>query len=423
MLPTILRIYVKAIYQWPLRLSITYLLRFFMSFVNHHRNLITQQHDAYPSHLKTIINAHEAKKIHQRIAAWPGYKTTPLHSLDKLSQAANVNHLFYKDESARFQLKSFKALGGAYAVECLLLREVAVQSQQTQLTTIDLEQPTLRKICRKITVTTATDGNHGRSVAWGAQRYGCQCVIYIHAGVSRGREQALQDLGATVIRCPGNYDDSVRQASHDADTNGWHVVSDTTYPGYTSIPRDVMAGYTVMLSEIVTQLEPAQIPTHVFIQGGVGALAAAVIGYLWDYYQINRPRFIMVEPHTADCLYQSARAGRLMKVNGTLETMMAGLACGEVSILAWEIISAGCDDFLTINDSGIETSMRELHRLGIEAGESAVPGLAALLDCARRPSLRQALQISDNSRILLLGTEGATDLDIYQQIIAGHDTP
>src|SRR5690606_35466744 len=194
-----------------------------------------------------------------------------------------------------------------------------------------------------ITVTCATDGNHGRSVAWGAHLFGCKCVIYVHETVSKGRKDAIASYGAEVRVVPGNYDDAVRKAASDAQANGWFVVTDTSYEGYTSVPRDVMQGYTIMAEESMQQIK--QTPTHIFVQGGVGGLAAAVCAHYWEKQGSERPRFIVAEPDRADCLYRSAKAGKPVAVHGALDTIMAGLACGEVSIIAWDILSEGADAF------------------------------------------------------------------------------
>jgi diaminopropionate ammonia-lyase len=274
-------------------------------------------------------------------------------------------------------------------------------------------------------VSCATDGNHGRSVAWGAQLFGCRSIIYIHRDVSGGREKAIQDYGAEVIRIAGNYDESVRQAAADAGEFGRIIVSDTSYSGYMEIPRFVALGYTVMLKEIIDQLQ-GTIPTHVFLQGGVGGLASAACAYLWQYWGKQRPRMIVVEPEAANCLQESAQAGTPVTVGGGLETLMAGLACGEVSLLAWEILSIGIDDFMTLDEGSVGPCMRllasgEYGDPKIVAGESAVAGLGAALGAAQSEQMRSALGLDGSSRVLLIGTEGATDPKLYQSIMEDAD--
>ena len=270
----------------------------------------------------------------------------------------------------------------------------------------------------EIVVSCATDGNHGRSVAWGAQMFGCGCVIYIHKDVSEGRKQAMEAFGAQVVRISGNYDESVRLADSEAKAHDRVIVSDTSYEGYMEIPKDVALGYTVMLSEIVEQLD-GDIPTHVFVQGGVGGLASAVCGYFWDLWGAQRPRFIIVEPEQANCLQKSAQAGKPVVVEGDLETLMAGLACGEVSTLAWRILHNGADDFMTLSEDAIPQAMRFLAHgeNRIEAGESAVPGFAAAVIARQDGSYSQALGLGAESKVLVIGTEGATDPELYQQLV------
>ncbi len=319
-----------------------------------------------PEHAAVLDPAgHDAARA--EITGWPGYAPTPLLRLDGLAAALGIEELWYKDEAHRFHLGSFKALGGAYAVLRVLQREIAARGGG-DVTSASLRGGAHAELSARITVTSATDGNHGRSVAWGAQMFGCACVIYIHEGVSQGREAAIAGFGAEVRRVPGSYDDSVRQAAADAARNGWHVVSDTSYDDYTEVPREVMQGYTVLAAEVAEQLPGGTIPSHVFIQGGVGGLAAAVTAYDWWHWGEARPRTIVVEPARADCLYQSALADEPRHATGDLETVMAGLSCGEISVVAWPILADGVDAFLTIPDEAAIDAMRRL------ATEEAVVG-------------------------------------------------
>ena len=350
---------------------------------------------AYGASLRAILNAEGFATARAEISAWPGYAPTPLVALPGLAAEAGLGAIWYKDEGGRFGLAGFKALGGAYAVSRLVARQGA-----------------------GITVCTATDGNHGRSVAWGARRFGCACVIYIPANVSEGRKAALESYGAAVRRVDGNYDDSVRIAAEDAAANGWHVVSDTSWDGYGDIPRDVMHGYGVMVSEILEQLPEGGMPSHVFVQGGVGGLAAAVLALFWQRFGASRPCFILAEPEAAACLYESAKAGRRVVVPGELDTVMAGLAAGEVSHLAWDILRAGCDGFMTVADDDARHMMRLLGEGGrggdqaIVAGESAVAGLVAALAAWRA----DAFGLDGESSVLVIGSEGATDPALYEEI-------
>jgi diaminopropionate ammonia-lyase len=245
-------------------------------------------------------------------------------------------------------------------------------------------------------------------------------VIYIPKTVSGGRCQAIAAYGAEVRRFAGTYDDGVRRAASDAAAQGWTVVSDTAYEGYTDVPRDVMQGYSLMVEEALAQA--SALPSHVFVQGGVGGLAAGVCSYLWERYGAARPRFVIVEPEKADCFYRSAVAGRPTPAEGALDTIMAGLACGEVSPLAWQILEMGADAFMTIDDDAAIDCMRLLAdgRFGdgaVAAGESAVAGLAGLLMASADADARSRLDLRRDSRILVFGTEGATDPEVYRSIV------
>tara|TARA_R110001583_G_scaffold181927_5_gene339415 strand:+ start:20253 stop:21443 length:1191 start_codon:yes stop_codon:yes gene_type:complete len=388
--------------------------------LTHFANPAANADQSYPEALKDILSLAKAGEAIREIRTWPGYATTPLYTLTSMAKAAGLGTIYYKDESQRFGLKSFKALGGAYAVTKQL--QQAIEERTGRRPSIaGLLAGEFKDDVAGLVVSCATDGNHGRSVAWGAQMFGCGCVIYIHRDVSEGRKQAMEAFGAKVIRIAGNYDESVRQADADAKANGRIIVSDTSYEGYMEIPKDVALGYTVMLDELVTQLDGA-IPTHVFVQGGVGGLASAVGGYFWDLWGTRRPRLVIVEPEKANCLQQSAKAGKPVAVDGGLETLMAGLACGEVSALAWKILSVGGDDFMTISEEAVPATMRLLaHGFeqdpAIEAGESAVPGLAAAVIAAQDPMLSKTLGLDANSRVLVIGTEGATDPDLYRTLV------
>lgn len=366
-----------------------------------------------------ILSSESFKIARREITSWPGYRPTPLRSLDGLARELGVGKILYKDEAERFGLGSFKALGGAYAVFRLVQREIEKRAGHLVLAS-EILSGRYKSITEQVTVTCATDGNHGRSVAWGAGLFGCRCVIYVHATVSQPRCDAIASYGAEVRRVPGNYDDAVRQADRDARTNGWQIISDTSYEGYTDVPRDVMQGYCVMVDEALEQM--SQRPTHVFVQGGVGGLAAAVCSHLWQVYGAQRPLYVVVEPNKADCIYQSAVAGHPVVVHGALDTIMAGLACGEVSLLAWRILEPGADAFMTITDAAAAETMRMLAMAPygdqpIVAGESAVAGLAGAAIAARDDEVRRRLSLGPRSVVLLFGTEGATDPDVYQQIV------
>ena len=392
--------------------------------IAHHANANRAGAVDYPPDLRRHFSLAATAEAVDEISAWAGYSPTPLVELKTIAPQCDVAAIYYKDESGRFGLGSFKALGGAYAVLRLLQQHIAEQSG-AHASARDLAAGKFGELTAAICVVTATDGNHGRSVAWGAQQFGCRCRIYIHAEVSAKREAAIAELGAEVIRLDGNYDESVRRAAADAAANDWRVVSDTSYSGYTRVPATVMAGYTVMMAEIgaALKLPKHAALTHVFVQGGVGGLAAAAAAWLWETHRASRPRFIVVESNLADCLFQSAVNGGISEVRITRETMMAGLSCGEVSQLAWEVLVQAADDFMTIDDELVAPLMRMLATAeNIEAGESAVAGLAGCLAACAQPKLKSALELDAHSRVLVLGTEGATDREIYDAIISTNKT-
>ncbi|MEZ5644620.1 MAG: diaminopropionate ammonia-lyase [Burkholderiaceae bacterium] len=376
--------------------------------------------ESYGEARSAVLNAAGFAAAEAAVTQWPGYAATPLVSLPALAARLGLGALHYKDEGSRFGLKSFKALGGAYAVYRLLAQTVAAHTGGPPPGADELLSGRWRDLVQGVTVTCATDGNHGRSVAWGAQLFGCRCVIYIHATVSDGRRDAIARYGADVVRVAGNYDDSVRHADAQARANGWTVVSDTTYEGYRDIPIDVMHGYGVMSREIVTQSGDDP-PTHVLVQAGVGALAASVAATFWLAWGERRPRFIVVEPVQADCHLQSALAGHPVAVTGDLDTAMAGLACGEVSPAAWEIVSAAANAFVAVEDRYALDAVRAFASStggdpAVVSGETGASGLAALLAAQDSPALRDLLGLDGSSRVLLLGSEGDTDPEIYRQI-------
>ena len=378
----------------------------------HFENLNIQAGSDY--RYQDILSLESFELANKEISSWDSYESTPLHSLSDLASDSGVSLIAYKDESHRFSLKSFKALGGAYAVANLLIKKL--NEQGIEANSFDLIARTYLEITSKITVCCATDGNHGRSVAWGAQKFGCNCVIYIHRTVSVVREEAIAKYGAIVNRIKGNYDESVRIAADVAEANGYYIVSDTSYEGYTDIPKDVMQGYTVMVDEAMKQME--EVPTHVFLQGGVGGFPAAVVSYLVESLDCP-PIFVVVEPTNADCLFQSAVNGEPTVVHGDLDTVMAGLACGEVSLLAWSILESYVPHFLSIQDDSISITMQLLANRDkpIVAGESAVAGLAGFLIACNDDNLKSKLMLNENSRILFFGTEGDTDETMYEQLV------
>lgn len=358
------------------------------------------------------------RRAKEEIASWPGYAPTPLIDLPEVAAAARIGRVAYKDEGGRFGLGSFKALGGAYAVMRLLQAELAKRGAADAATAKDLMEGTHGEATRAVTVCCATDGNHGRSVAWGARLFGAACVIFVHEHVSQGRRDAIAKFGAEIRVVPGNYDDAVREAQKQAESHGWFVVSDTSYPGYTEVPRDVMQGYRVMAEEAAEQMGAA--PTHVFVQGGVGGVAAAVSAQMRARFG-GAVKVVVVEPDKAACLLASAEAGQPTTVPGDLDTLMAGLACGEPSLLAWQELERAAFAFMAVSDDSAVACMKALAagKPPVVAGESAVAGLAGLLLASGEPFARAALGLEADSRVLLFGTEGATDPEVYARLV-GH---
>ena len=373
---------------------------------------------------QTVLSLEGAQAARAEILTWPGYEVTPMRELTPVASACRVRSILYKDEASRFGLGSFKALGGAYAVARLLQERVG-EKLGRPVSTAELASGAHAAITRAVTVVSATDGNHGRSVAAGAAMFGCRSVILIHAGVSEVREQAIAARGAQVIRIDGNYDDTVRAAYRMAAQDGWALIADTSGHGGEGACADVMHGYTVMVAEALEQISELgqEPPSHIFVQGGVGGLAATACAYSWLMLAERAPIMVVVEPERADCLYQSAKAGRPTRATGDLNTVMACLSCGEVSEYAWRILSEGAEFFQTITDSEGIAVMRLLADEGragarIVAGESAGAGLAGLIAAATDPQARRTLRLEPASRILVFGTEGATDPELYAALLA-----
>lgn len=367
-----------------------------------------------------VLNDAAFETARATISGWDGYAPTPLVSLPGLAAQAGVAAVHFKDEGGRFGLGSFKALGGAYAVLRLLAREVARIKGIAEPSGEEIVSGAHADVVSGITVCCATDGNHGRSVAWGAQRFGCRCVIFIHATVSEGRKEAIEAYGAEVRRCAGNYDDSVREAQETATREGWFVVSDTSYPGYTEIPKDVMQGYELMAAEAADALELP--PTHVFVQTGVGGVAAAVAAHFARRWGADAPKVILADPDRSACWLETIRAGQPTAIEGDLDTLMAGLACGEVSLLAWDVLEPLTCAVVSVADPDAVAVMRMLADPvagdpPVAAGESAVAGLAGFLSVAANDEARAALGIGPDSRILTFGTEGDTDPELYRELV------
>jgi len=348
-----------------------------------------------------------------------GHAPTPLHALPTLAAALGVGAVHIKDEGQRLGLGSFKALGGAYAVANLVLEEAARQLGRP-VDVADLNSPEVRKVASAMTFACATDGNHGRSVAQGAQLVGARAVIFVHGGVSDARVAAIARFGAEMVRVEGTYDESIVEAARVSAAKGWTVVSDTSWDGYERIPGLVMQGYTVIVREALRQL--AEPPTHVFVQAGVGGIAAALAGYFALLMGDNRPTFVVVDPARAACIFETAKAGHPVKIAHGAPTVMAMLECYDPSPLAWRVLSRVADGFMTVEDDDAVAVMNRLARPAgndpkIVAGESGGAGLAGAIRAASDPEIRLQLRLDASSRIFVVNTEGATDPARYAALV------
>ncbi len=359
-------------------------------------------HDALRESTLAASLPFTAERNNEKIRSWPDYVPTPLVSLPSLATRLGVGDIWYKDEGKRFGLKSFKALGAGCAVSGILARH-ARHTDPAQ-----------------ITVACATDGNHGRAVAWAARRFGCRSVVYVAEHVSVLRERAIAALGAETVRWKGNHEAAMEELVKQAKKHEWFVVSETSNATEPEIAEDTIAGYCTLIQEIASQRDRP--PTHIFIQAGVGGLAAAAGVYIARHWGESPPTLVVVEAENADCVFQSIGAQHPVLVTGKLETVMSGLAAGEVSGYAWPILKHAAHSVMTIPDEAAVSTMRLLANAPfgdrpVVGGESGVAGLAAALLAAHKDTTRAALGIATSSRIAVIGTEGATDPEVYEQIV------
>ena len=342
------------------------------------------------------LSENDIDEAYSSISSWKDYSPTPLIELNKLSKELNLNKIFYKDESKRFDLKSFKALGGAYAVE------------------------KITKGNKDIVVATATAGNHGRSVAWGARRLGLKCKIFINEFVSEARGQAMADLGADVIKVKGNYEKSLIECIKQSTENNWQIVQDVAWKDYMLVPKYTMAGYTIMMKEIVNQISNDQI-THIILQAGVGGMAGAMVAGIAKYLK-NVPETIVVEPDSAACVMESIKTGKIEKIDIKRESLMGGMSCGEVSLVPWEILKHSVKFCISLPDDDIAKTMKLLGNSSfsdkkIIAGENAAPGVISLIASCVDDKIKEKLKLNSKSNILVIGCEGDTDKEMYQKLI------
>jgi len=353
----------------------------------------------YSFNKEEILNYITKKQIdeaYSTISKWESYEPTPLLLLNKLSKELNLNQIYYKDESKRFDLKSFKALGGAYAVE------------------------KVTKGNKKITVSTATAGNHGRSVAWGAKRLGLKCKIFISEFVSEARGKAMESLGADVVKVNGNYENSLLECIKQSTENDWQIVQDVAWKDYMVVPTLTMAGYSVMMKEIVDQINNESI-THIFLQAGVGGMAGAMVAGVARYLK-NIPKIIIVEPDSAACVMKSIENGKIEKVQIVRESLMGGMSCGEPSLVPWKILKNSVNNCISLPDDDIGKAMKLFANASfgndkIIAGENAAPGVISLIACCNDENIKNSINLDSNSNVLLIGCEGDTDQEMYQKLL------
>ena len=343
------------------------------------------------------ISKDDIDDAYNSISKWEGYAPTPLISLNKLSKELSLKNIFYKDEDKRFDLKSFKALGGAYAVE------------------------KVTKGNKDIVVATATAGNHGRSVSWGARRLGLKCKIFISEFVSEARGQAMADLGADVIKVKGNYEKSLIECIKQSTENNWQIVQDVAWKDYMLVPKYTMAGYSVMMREIIDQINNEKI-THIILQAGVGGMAGAMVAGIARYLD-NIPTTIVVEPDSAACVLESIRTGKIEKIDIKRESLMGGMSCGEVSLVPWEILKHSVKHCISLPDDDIGKTMKLLGNSSfsdqqIIAGENSAPGVIGLIASCEDQNIKEKLKLDQNSNVLIIGCEGDTDKEMYQKLIS-----
>ena len=388
--------------------------------------LVLRAHQGEQSDL-SAFTSEEVVKAHSFHTGFAQYSQTPLTSLPNLAKALGVNSIPVKDESYRFGLNAFKVLGGSYALGRFIAKTLELPIEE--LPAQKILSPEVREKLGQLTFITATDGNHGRGVAWTATQLGQKSVVYMPKGSAVERLENIRAAGADASITDLNYDDAVRLADKHARENSWVMVQDTAWEGYTDIPLWIMQGYTTMGYEIVHQLEAAgeDAPTHVFLQAGVGSMAGAMTGFFAAYYGEDRPFITIVEPKLADCLFRTAKAddGTLHNVTGDMNTIMAGLACGEPCSLGWDILKNHADAFLSVPESAAADGMRILAAPAkgdspIVSGESGAAAFGAaaniLLDDALA-HMKKALGLNQNSRLLFISTEGDTDRENYRNVV------
>ena len=369
-----------------------------------------------------VKNSEKVRAFHQ---SFPEYSVTPLVNLSHLAQELGVASIHVKDESYRFGLNAFKVLGGSYTIGCYLAEKLGVDI--SELPYEKLASDEIRRQIGDVTFVTATDGNHGRGIAWTANRLHQKSVVYMPKGSAKERLDNIRALGADASITDLNYDEAVRLANENAQKYGWVMVQDTAWEGYEKIPTWIMQGYTTMAAEAVEQLKGEK-PTHIFLQAGVGAMSGGVTGFFADLYKDEeQPIITIVEPNKADCIYRTAKAndGKLHFVTGSMDTIMAGLACGEPCTIGWQVLHDHADNFVSMPDYVAAEGMRILSSPlagdpRVVSGESGASTFGFVAEVLRNPNLtwlKEQLKLDADSRILCFSTEGDTDRENYRRIV------
>ena len=359
--------------------------------------------------------AKEALRFHTMLSV---YDKTPLVSIEALAKKLGVKAIFVKDESKRFGLNSFKGLGGSFAMFCILCRELGLDPQKAELS--DLMTPSAKERLKSTVFVTATDGNHGRGVAWAGSLFGCKVHVYMPAGSAEVRAEAIRKFGAEVTITELNYDKTVLLAKEQSEKNGWHLIQDTSHEGYEEIPSKIVQGYLTLAAETVEELDSLNTkPTHLFLQAGVGAMAGGVLAYFADRYGENKPICAIVEPKAANCVYLSALAedGSPHSLEGDPQTIMAGLNCGTPCGVTWSVLRDYAEFYLSCEDFVAAQGMRLYAQNGVISGESGAATLGALELILSRQDIRADFGLNENSVIVLVNTEGDTDPENYDEIV------
>ena len=374
-----------------------------------------------------FLGEEEIKKARDFHQSFPQFTKTPLINLDNLAKHLGVAGVYVKDESYRFGLNAFKVLGGSFSIGKYLAKRLGKDISELSYEKLTSEEA--RKKLGDITFITATDGNHGRGVAWTATQLNQKSIVYMPKGSSLTRLENIRKEGAKASITEFNYDDAVRLAASQAKENGWVMVQDTAWEGYEEIPTWIMQGYGTMASEALEQLRELNIekPTHIFVQAGVGSLAGAVQGYFASVFKDECPITVIVEADEADCLYRSAVAGdgKTRAVTGDMPTIMAGLACGAANTIGWEVLKSYSSTFVSCPDWVSANGMRMLGNpikedkkiISGESGSVTSGLLNAIMTNDDMKELREQLKLDQNSRVLLFSTEGDTDPDKYRKIV------